>query len=472
MTAHEENQRGDRKRHCYSNEYNILDTAMWDWFQSARSINIPLSGPLIQEKALEFAASLGIDEFKASNGWLNRFNKRHNLVCGKISGERGSVNDATVIEWKEKLPSIISGYQLHNIFNMDETGIFFRALPDKTMHERAKECTGGKRSKDRVTCLLCVNALGDFERTLIIGHSLNPRCFKNIPPFHLPVTYRANKKAWMTSALYHEWLNAFDAKMRNHNRHILLFLDNAPCHPPGNSLTNIKLIFLPANTTSVLQPLDQGIIQCLKLHYRKRLLRRVISQIYNGCGAETEARSVNILDACQWIAAAIEEIRPSTVHKCFSKCGLNLNFEEGDTPNNEDEEIETLKELLNIASDRNICVNVIIDPEAYVHIDSEIQVNDNLEGEWESRILENSLENETPEDLSDEDEPIEQPEIKKFTFIDALSCIANLKVFLKDQSMTDDLTMMSSLEDKVNAKAISTHFPGHQKQSNLDAYFD
>ena len=41
-----------------------------------------------------------------------------------MSGERGSVDENTVINWKEKLPSIWSGYQPRDIFNMDETGIF------------------------------------------------------------------------------------------------------------------------------------------------------------------------------------------------------------------------------------------------------------------------------------------------------------------------------------------------------------
>ena len=86
LAAFEENRQGDRKRNCYSNECNIKDTAMWDWFQWTLSMNIPISAPMIQEKALEFAKSLGINEFKASNGWLCRFNLRHNLVCGKMSG--------------------------------------------------------------------------------------------------------------------------------------------------------------------------------------------------------------------------------------------------------------------------------------------------------------------------------------------------------------------------------------------------
>ncbi|KAI6661301.1 Tigger transposable element-derived protein 6-like [Oopsacas minuta] len=208
--------------------------------------------------------------------------------------------------------------------------------------------------------------------------------------------------------------------MRNQNRHILVFLDNTPCHPRGASLTNIKLVFLPANTTSVLHPLDQDIIQCMKLLYRKRLLRRVLSQINNGCEDETVAKSINILDACHWIVAAVKEIRPSTVQKCFSKCGINLNFED-DAANNEDEEIQTLTKLLNISSEHNICDNAIVDPQSYVNMDSEIQVNDNLEGEWESRILENLQENVTQEYLSDEGETIEHPGTEKFGFSDALS---------------------------------------------------
>ena len=39
LAAFEENRQGDRKRHCYSNECDIIDTAMWDWFQCARSMN-------------------------------------------------------------------------------------------------------------------------------------------------------------------------------------------------------------------------------------------------------------------------------------------------------------------------------------------------------------------------------------------------------------------------------------------------
>lgn len=50
---------------------------------------------------------------------------------------------------------------------------------------------------------------------------------------------------------------------------IILMVDNCTAHCKM-TLNNIKLVFLPPNTTSVLQPMDQGVIKCLKGYYRKK----------------------------------------------------------------------------------------------------------------------------------------------------------------------------------------------------------
>jgi hypothetical protein len=78
------------------------------------------------------------------------------------------------------LKTLISDYEPKNIFKCDETGLFFRALPDKTLNLKNEICRGGKKAKDRLTVLLCVNMIGEFETPLIIGKSLKPRCFKCI----------------------------------------------------------------------------------------------------------------------------------------------------------------------------------------------------------------------------------------------------------------------------------------------------
>ena len=68
---------------------------------------------------MAFASEVGNTQFKGSQGWLQSFVKRNNIVFGTMTGERGDVSTKTVDEWKEKLPTICYGYLPHNIFNMD-----------------------------------------------------------------------------------------------------------------------------------------------------------------------------------------------------------------------------------------------------------------------------------------------------------------------------------------------------------------
>jgi hypothetical protein len=68
----------------------------------------------------------------------------------------------------------------------------------------------------------------------------------------------------MTSQIMEEWLTAFNGRMKKQNWHVLLFLDNATCHP-HIKLSDVRLAWFPPNTTSVSQPMDQGIIRKRKL---------------------------------------------------------------------------------------------------------------------------------------------------------------------------------------------------------------
>ena len=97
-----------------------------------------------------------------------------------------------------------------------------------------------------------------------------PRAFKNVTVL---VEYTAKKRAWMTGALFEEWIRKLNRRMRLEGRHIALLVDNCPTHP-FIEMSNVELIFLPPNTTSVTQPMDAGIINTLKFHYRFILANR------------------------------------------------------------------------------------------------------------------------------------------------------------------------------------------------------
>jgi len=82
----------------------------------------------------------------------------------KVSGECADVSEETVTGWFERVAVLISGYELHNIWNTDETGCFFRALPDKTLSDKKHECRGGKRSKERITIAFFATAAGALSK--------------------------------------------------------------------------------------------------------------------------------------------------------------------------------------------------------------------------------------------------------------------------------------------------------------------
>jgi len=171
------------------------------------------------------------------------------------------------------LPKLIENYSPDDIFNVDEKGLFFKCLPEKTFIFKGQSCSGGKHSKERVTLLLRANMSGTEKlRPLLIGKSKKPRCFKQVKL--LPLDYYANKKSWMTSAIFNLWLMKLDKKMDSKKRKILLFIDNCTAHNLTSTFNAIKVQFLPPNTTSVLQPLDQGIINNFKIFYRKEMVKK------------------------------------------------------------------------------------------------------------------------------------------------------------------------------------------------------
>ena len=268
-----------------------LNSRIWEWFCEVRSRNIPISGKLIQEKAKWMAAELGMIDFRASNGWLESFKRRNNIRFAVISGEANDVDADTVDDWIKRLPSICEGYTSKDIFNADETGLYYRALPNKSMTVKGKTNRGGKNSKERISVLLCCSATGEKLKPFIIGKSPNPRCFRGKTIQNM---YAANKKSWMTSALFMKWLERLNHKMKTEERNILLFVDRCTAHPDVE-YSNVKIKFLPPNTTAKLQPCDAGIIRAVKSTYRTLLLRHLIFQMDGGLNASGMARNINLL---------------------------------------------------------------------------------------------------------------------------------------------------------------------------------
>lgn len=101
-----------------------LDKMCLEWFSKVRAQNIPLSGPDIQEKVKECAIKLGITNFVASNGWLQKWRKRHNISFKFICGEAAAVSEEDVNQFNERLKLILRDYEPKNVYNADESSLF------------------------------------------------------------------------------------------------------------------------------------------------------------------------------------------------------------------------------------------------------------------------------------------------------------------------------------------------------------
>ena len=98
------------------------------------------------------ATEMGHDDFTASNGWLQSWSARHNVKFSNLAGESADVPEDA--DWKRRLPEITEGYELSDIYNADETGLFYRALPSKSLVVKGDPCRGTKVAKERITVLL------------------------------------------------------------------------------------------------------------------------------------------------------------------------------------------------------------------------------------------------------------------------------------------------------------------------------
>ncbi|XP_060868646.1 tigger transposable element-derived protein 4-like [Metopolophium dirhodum] len=325
-----------------------LDNVLLRWFKNQRNLCIPINGPILQQKANELAEGLGKHNFNCSTGWIQRFRARHNIVFSTISGESNSVNTEITQNWLEKVwPKLREGYTDDQIYNADETGLFYRMLPNRTLKFKGEKCSGGKMSKERLTVLVSASMTGKKMKLIIIGKSRNPRCFKNINSDCLPVTYESNSKAWMAAELWSKILLNWDLELGRKKEKILLLVDNCPAHCTV-ALRNIKLVFLPSNCTSVFQPMDQGVIKCMKTYFRKSLVLNMINNIENKIEA-----NISVLDGILMIFKAWGKVSEITRRNCFRHAGFNNAIPQQTVQGEQEEDISfpNINEYVNFDND-------------------------------------------------------------------------------------------------------------------------
>lgn len=455
-----------------------------------RSQNVPISGPILQQKALEFAtisketalqkieqgtpipaAETAEPEF--SRAWIDRFKRRYDIKWGKLHGEGASVSTEVTSEWiKSVWPSLKRRYSECDIFNGDETGLFYKMSPNSTLKFKGDKCSGGKLSKERLTVFVCANMNGSEKRKLVvIGKPANPRCFKNLT--NLPVTYYANKRAWVTSEIFEKILRDWDTELSHKNRKILLLIDNCPAHPKVPNLRFIQVVFFPPNVTAVLQPMDQGVIRCLKAYYKKQLIVKVITAIDNN-----EVLKITILDAIVMLEAAWNCVTNATISNCFRHSGLNMIENEYDEEDEiplaqwiqreKDREREEGIDLQDWAQSNSITEFDHIDLNEFVSVDDDVVV---AEFPSYNQIIEEIASSSTQQVVDDENDAADEveEEMNLPTSFEALRALEIVNKFVSFNDFGDTSAQAVKLiENKIIEKIMSEK---RQKQTKMTDYF-
>lgn len=289
----------DKKRRYSGIEDSHFEKVLFNWVVQQRDLGAPVSGLLIKKKAIELHAALGRSKsFKASNGWLHGFNKRHGISEFRIQGEKLPSNVVASEDFVSMFRELIEigGYCIDNVYNADEAALFWRCLPRKTFAScNAKTSTPGYKNtqNSRISLMVCANSSATHRIPLLaIGKAAakQPRCFKDVKTLPLPYVHQSSN-ACMDKDVFKHWFKnlfvpAVDEKNGGRKENIILILDNARSHPRAEELKeiapNVEVIYLPADSTaSMIRPMDQGIIESLKRDYRKLFCQEIILHTRN-----------------------------------------------------------------------------------------------------------------------------------------------------------------------------------------------
>jgi len=302
-------------------------------------LNSNCIGPVLKAKAVQLHAKLceargESTDFVASEGWLWRFSKRHGIRQLLVQGEKLSSDQPSATSFASSFQMFIeeNHYTLNQIFNCDETGLYYKMLPEKTLVSSfEKAADGRKKQKERVTINACSNVLGTIKLPLLlIGKYKNPRCFKSINKDILPVKYTNQKNAWMNTAIFSDWFhNTFVPVVQKQlidlgvEPKAVLVLDNCSAHPDEEDLISkdgkVIVKYLPANVTALIQPMDQGVLETLKRRYKRKILEELILRDEEGKSIPDFLKSINMLVVSNLIAASWKEIPSKTIQLSWRK---------------------------------------------------------------------------------------------------------------------------------------------------------
>ena len=131
---------------------------------------------------------MGDTAIKATTGFIDRWKTRHGIGFKKVCREAEVVSPADTETWLDGWTSLYQNCWInsHQKINADDTGLFYKLQPEKSLAFNGQKCSGGKKAKDRLTILVGASMTGKKLALVIFEKSKLPQCFKGVLGITLP----------------------------------------------------------------------------------------------------------------------------------------------------------------------------------------------------------------------------------------------------------------------------------------------
>lgn len=237
---------------------------------------------------------------------------------------------------------------------------------------------------------------------------------------------------------------------------VVLVLDNCSALHVNLKLKVVSLKFLPANTTAKSQPMDQGVIAAVKVHYKGRICERLLINIQRD-----EPMNVHLRNAIDMVTASWCQIKLSTNGKCFAKAGFvrHTAASNQDTTSNDDDEavdVDVWSDLM-----RNNIVGQDDTFKGFVNDDCDDIVYEQADREEAIVAAVQDRGDEVSDDDTDEED--RTPELSSRN---ALDYVSKLKVFCVQNLSEKALQHIIAVEDKMVHNAVKARC-----QTKITAFF-
>ena len=141
-----------------------------------------------------------------------------------------------------------------------------------------------------------------------------------------------------------------------------------PAHPHIDNLKAINLYFLPPNTTSKTQPMDQGVIRSLKAKYHKNVVRKIIQSVEK----KKNLPKISLLQGMQMLVSAWDALSTQTIVNCFRKSGISTQRQETTIVEDDDPFREFQDKIVDLRSVQPDLIEEDFDATTFADVDAEV----------------------------------------------------------------------------------------------------